>query len=197
MLNRPLFVVDMTLFEFLHIISLIKKVILNYSEEERRNKLKEEIYDMFGKLPIDNGKPPRRNASSRKKMTGNFMITINQLNLLDNIDDFNDLYNSYKSNLIVFFEKLRTLLLINGRWIEYIKAIKLVNSKGNFESKGEYQNEVANEMHRNFPNISSKAHLKQFSYVKRWMVDKKLQLIGDFTKENGLEIIESNIIFNN
>ena len=42
MLRRPLFVVDMTLFEFLHIITLIKKVILNYSEEYRRNKLKEE-----------------------------------------------------------------------------------------------------------------------------------------------------------
>lgn len=195
MLRRPLFVVDMTLFEFLHIITLIKKVILNYSEEHRRNKLKEEIYYMFGKLPIDEGKPPRRNASSKKKMTGNYMITINQLNLLDDIDDFNDLYNSYKSNLKVFFLKLRKLLLIKGRWIEYIKAIKLVNSQGNFESNVGYQNEVANEMHRNFPKISSKAHFKQFSYVKRWMVDKNLQLIGDFNKENGLEIIESNIIY--
>ncbi len=191
MSDKPLFIVDMTLYEFQHILGIINEVNLDFPQEERRFKVKEFIFDMFGKIPISEGKPPRRVVSAKKKMTQNYMITLNQLDLIDNKDRFNELYNLYRSNLKLFYQKLRDILLIIGNWNDYLDAMKKVNQLKTFHNKTEYLNLVAREMHKNCPSVSIKGHFKQITYVKRWMKHQNLQIIGGFTTENGMELLEN------
>ncbi len=192
MLDRPLFVVDMTLYEFLYILNLINEVINEFPKEERQNQLKKKIFDMFGKIPIDKDKRPRRLTTSKDKMAGNFMITINQLKLLDDIKKFENLFDLYKTNNKKFIKKLKEILLIEGNWIDYINALKLINKRGIFDNKKEFIDLVAKELHIKYPDISAKAHKKQFMYIKRWLEDNKLKLIGEFS-EDGIKIYEKNL----
>ena len=72
MFNKPLYIVDMTLYEFVHIMEFINDVIVNFSEVDRKKQLWKKIYNMFGKIPIDKGKPPRNLSGAKIKKTRSF-----------------------------------------------------------------------------------------------------------------------------
>jgi len=193
MLKKPLFVVDMTLYEFLHILDLINDVMAKFPEAERKKELRKKIMNMFGKIPIEEGKQPRNLAGGLNKITSNYMITINQLGLVDNLDDFKKLYSLYDTKRTMFFNELRKLLLNKGKWNEYIEAISRINRLGKFKNKTEYIELVANEMHKKYPDVTISGHKKQLQYTRRWMEHEKIAFLGEFKPNYGFEIIESNI----
>ena len=189
MLDKPLFVVDMTLYEFVHILGLINKIIADFELDGRKTELKKLIGDMFGRIPIDEGSRPRSLGSSKKKMVQNFMITINQLQLLENPTQFYIIYNNFNLSRKKFYEDLKEFLLNKGRWIDYIYAIQKINLIGNFNNKKEYVKKIATELNKNYTNITINAFIKQYGYVSRWLKNKLLNVIGDFTPESGVEIL--------
>lgn len=189
MLDKPLFVVDMTLYEFVHILGLINKIIADFELDERKTELKKLIGDMFGRIPIEEGSRPRSLGSSKKKMVQNFMITINQLQLLENPTQFYIIYNNFNLNTEKFYEDLKEYLLNKGKWIDYIYAIKKINLIGNFNNKKEYVKKVATDLNKNYTDITINAFIKQYSYVSRWLKNKLLNVIGYFTPESGVEIL--------
>ena len=187
MIEKPLYVVDMTLYEFKHILKLISKIKPEYSLKERKSHLRREINDMFGKIRRDIGKGPRHLSAAKNKMTSNFMITINQLGILENLYEFNNLYYYLDSNHLLFYEKLRKILLFKGNWNIYLKIIERINQRGIFKNKTEYLNLVAKELHRKFPRLSVKGHKKRLTNVFRWMKNENLKIIGEFSSD-GMKI---------
>ncbi len=192
--TRPLYIVDMTLYEFLHILELIYKIDGQLPIKERRILLKKEISEILGTIPMDEGKPPRRLSSSKHKIVQNFMITINQLKLLENLRDTKELYEIYKTNPEKFYQKLRRLLLYKGNLFEYIRAIKKVNQNKEIIKNSQYLDNLAYELYKIFPQISKAGHRKQITYVLKWLKNEKLGILETWDR-NGVNIYKSNIKF--
>ena len=185
---KPLYLVDMTIYEFLYILDLIDGIIKKYPLKERRFQLKNAIFSMFGKVKIDKNKGPRCLTSSKKKMASNFMITINQLGFLNQINVFKMLYGYLKTNPERFFEELKKILLEKGNWMIYIKVFHKINKINTFRTKTEYLNLVASELYRRYPDKTENGHKRQLISVMRWMTSDQLKILGDFSK-NGIEVL--------
>lgn len=192
MTNRPLYIVDMTIYEFLNILKLISGLDDQLSIKEKKFLLKKEITNMLGTIPMDEGKPPRRLSSSKNKMVQNFMITINQLDLLENLTDSKNLYLLFKVDKEKFFEKLRKLLLFKGNLYDYVRAIEKVNQMEDIKNKSQYIEKLVYEVYKIYPHISKNAHKKQSQYIFKWLRDKRLAII-ELVKDNKIKIYKSNV----
>jgi len=190
MTSRPLYIVDMTLYEFLAIFEFISKLDEQLSINERRVLLKREINHMLGTIPMDEGKPPRKLSSAKDKMVQNFMITINQLELLENLNDSKNLYQVYNINKEKFYQKLRNLLLYKGNLFEYIKAVEKVNQNEDINKNSQYLDNIAYELYKKYPHISKAGHRKQVVYIIRWLRDEKLGIFETINR-NGVKIYKS------
>ena len=192
MTSRPLYIVDMTLYEFLAIFGFISKLDDQLSINERRVLLKREINHMLGTIPMDDGKPPRKLSSAKDKMVQNFMITINNLELLENLKDSKNLYQVYNINKEEFYQKLRKLLLYKGNLFEYVRAIEKVNQNEDINKNSQYIDSIAYELYKKFPHISKAGHRKQAVFIIKWLRDEKLGIFETIIRK-GVKIYKSKL----
>jgi hypothetical protein len=187
--KRPLFVVDMTLFEFIQVLKFVHEVNQKFRDEvpskdllrKKRKIIKENIYDMFGNVPMDFDKRCRNlpNLNTKSKMAGNFMITINQLKLLEDIKIAEDLHTLYISNEKSFYKKLKNILLEDGKWRDYIEAIKNANEKDGLTTSGNYKQYISKYLQRKyykFYPVRTERWRRQLNYVLKWLIDERLNI---------------------
>ncbi len=182
----------MTLYEFLAIFGFISKLDDQLSINERRVLLKREINHMLDTIPMDDGKPPRKLSSAKDKMVQNFMITINNLELLENLKDSKNLYQVYNINKEEFYQKLRKLLLYKGNLFEYVRAIEKVNQNEDINKNSQYIDSIAYELYKKFPHISKAGHRKQAVFIIKWLRDEKLGIFETIIRK-GVKIYKSKL----
>lgn len=188
-MEGPLFIVDMTLYEFTHILKLINQLDSSNPIKEMKLDLKQQILNMFGKIPIDFGKRPRRLTTAKEKMAGNFMITINQLKMIENVGETTKLFNLYLTNEEFFYNELKSILINKGRWKEIIELIEKINREASFLNKKDFIEKLAEQLHLKYKMYSKKRNLKQLQYIMKWLCHPKLKILGDYSKKNGYEIL--------
>ena len=66
---------------------------------------------------------------------------------------------------------------------------KLENKINTFKTKTEYLNLVARELHRRYPDKTENGHKRQLISVMRWMTSDQLKILGDFSKNVGIEVL--------
>ncbi len=184
----------MTLYEFIHIISLINKLNDGLTLKNRKRELRKEIDEMLGILPMDKGKRPRKLSSSKNKMVSNFMVTINNLNLLENLEETKHLNELYQTDRDNFFLKLRKLILYKGNLVDHVKILDKINKKKEFKNTTQYLDGMAYEIYKKYPNISQAAHRKQLQYILKWLKDKRLGILESFN-ENRIHKFRSKVRF--
>jgi len=187
--KKPLFVVDMTLFEFIQVLKFVHEVNQKFRDEapskdllrKKRKIIKDKIYDMFGNVPMDFDKGCRNlpSLNTKSKMAGNFMITINQLKLLKDIKTAEDLHTLYIYNEKNFYRKLKNILLEDGKWKEYIEAIKNANEKDGLTTSGSYKQYISKYLQQKYYkyyHLKTERWRKQLNYVLKWLVDERLNI---------------------
>ncbi len=189
MLKGPLFIVDMTVYEFIHILKLINQLDSSNPIKEMKLDLKRQIINMFGKIPIDFGKRPRRLTTAKEKMAGNFMITINQLKMIENIKETKRKFNLYLTNEESFYNELKSILMNKGRWEEIIELIEQIKREALFLGKKDFLEKLAEQMHLKYKMYSKKRNLKQLQYIMKWLCHPKLKILSDYSRKNGYEIL--------
>lgn len=203
--EKPLFVVDMTFYEFKHILILINEInkkltnkTSNLSNGEiyskKRELLKNKIVNMYGKVPLDRNKGPRNISEHNKpKFAGNYMITISQMNLLEDNKKFNYFYNLLENNEERFLNEIRDFLLEKGKWWEYVNAINKVNQLENIKSRKEYRDKISHilyrKYHKFYPELKKYRWKKQFRYISRWLLDEELRILKDIPGKIKYEIL--------
>jgi len=187
--KRPLFVVDMTLFEFIQVLKFVHEVNHNFRDEtpnndilrKKRKIIKDKIYNMFGNVPMDFEKGCRNlpSLNTKSKMAGNFMITINQLKLLEDIKTVEKLHTLYTHNEKNFYRKLRNILLEDGKWKEYLEAIKNANENDNLTTSGSYKHYISKYLQQKYYKyypVKTERWKKQLNYVLKWLIDERLNI---------------------
>jgi len=185
--KKPLFVVDMTLFEFIQVLKFVHKVNQKFREEDtskqllrkKRKIVKDKIYAMFGNIPMDFNKGCRNlpNLDTKSKMAGNFMITINQLKLLEDIKISEELHSLYINNEKDFYKKLRCILLGDGKWNDYIEAIHKANEKEDLTTSFSYKYYISKYLQKKYNKfypVKTERWRRQFNYVLKWLIDERL-----------------------